>query len=126
MAKSIEKQLKKHLKGATLFFAILFLVIGCAIGYFAYNILNNNQDKETKIELIGEDTLKINLGDEYKELGCKFIIDDVDYTELVKIEGKVNENKAGVYIITYSLNEGNYNVELSRVVYVLGGEANGE
>ena len=122
--KNIKKEIKKHLTGITLFFAVLFLVIGAVLGFVGYSLLNSGSD-ETLIELNGDEVINLEVGSKYKELGATFIIDGVDYENDVVIEGTVNTNKEGIYSVTYTLNNDCYQVVLKRIVNV-GGVSNGE
>jgi hypothetical protein len=54
------------------------------------------------------------------------VIDDYDYADKVLVNGSVDTSKEGVYVITYTLNEDGHNIILTRVVNVIGGEANGK
>jgi hypothetical protein len=49
-----------------------------------------------------------------------------DYNEEVVVEGSVDTSKVGTYLINYYLNDDKFNITLTRVVNVLGGESNGE
>lgn len=123
MRKKVKKELKKHLSGLTLLFAILFLAAGVAGGFIGYKLLN--KEGNTKIELSGEELVVINLGEEYKEEGFTFVIDDVDYSNDVNVNGNVDTDKEGTYIISYTLSKDDHEITLVRVVKVLGGGANG-
>lgn len=122
--KKVNKILKKQLTGVSLFFAVLFLIIGIAIGFYLYNI--NNKEGFTKIELTGDGVITLNVGDTYNEEGFTMVIDDYDYADKVLVNGSVDTSKQGVYVITYTLNKDGHNVVLTRVVNVMGGEADGK
>ena len=122
--KKVNKIIKKQLTGVSLFFAVLFLIIGIVIGFYLYNI--NNKEGFTKIELTGDGVITLNVGDTYNEEGFTMVIDDYDYADKVLVNGSVDTSKEGVYVITYTLNEGGHNIILTRVVNVMGGEADGE
>ena len=124
MKKKIKKALKKELKGITLFLAVLFLAIGAVGGFLAYNF--THKEGETKIELTGQNICTINLGEEYQEEGYTFIINGVDYNEYVIVSGTVDTEVAGTYVITYTLENDDYNIVLTRIVNVLGGVSDGE
>ena len=81
MKKNVKKIIKKHLTGVTLFFGILFLVIGIALGFIVFKALN--KEGNTKIELNGETIVTLNVGDYYEELGVTYVIDDKDYSSEV-------------------------------------------
>ena len=122
--KKVNKILKKQLTGVSLFFAVLFLIIGIVIGFYLYNI--NNKEGFSKIELNGNGIVNLKVGDNYNEEGFTMVIDDYDYTRKVLVNGSVDTSKEGVYVITYTLNEDGHNIILTRVVNVVGGEADGK
>ena len=128
MSKKVRKKdnkiLKKQLTGVSLFFAVLFLIIGIAIGFYLYNI--NNKEGFSKIELNGNGIVNLKVGDNYNEEGFTMVIDDYDYADMVLVNGSVDTSKEGVYVITYTLNEDGHNIILTRVVNVMGGEADGK
>ena len=122
--KKVNKILKKQLTGVSLFFAVLFLIIGIVIGFYLYNI--NNKEGFSKIELNGNGIVNLKVGDNYNEEGFTMVIDDYDYARKVLVNGSVDTSKEGVYVITYTLNEDGHNIILTRVVNVVGGEADGK
>ena len=122
--KKVNKILKKQLTGVSLFFAVLFLIIGIVIGFYLYNI--NNKEGFSKIELNGNEIVNLKVGDNYNEEGFTMVIDDYDYADKVLVNGSVDTSKEGVYVITYTLNEDGHNIILTRVVNVAGGEADGK
>lgn len=123
MKKKIKKELKKHITGVTLFFAIFFLIVGVVVGYVAYTLVNNDKDTTTKIELIGEEVVVLEVGEEYEELGATFIINGTDYASEIKVENNVDTDEEGVYTVTYTLSNTSYNIVLKRLVTV-GGDSN--
>ena len=122
--KKVHKILKKQLTGVSLFFAVLFLIMGIVIGFYLYNI--NNKEGFSKIELNGNGIVNLKVGDNYNEEGFTMVIDDYDYADMVLVNGSVDTSKEGVYVITYTLNEDGHNIILTRVVNVMGGEADGK
>ena len=122
--KKVNKILKKQLTGVSLFFAVLFLIMGIVIGFYLYNI--NNKEGFSKIELNGNGIVNLKVGDYYNEEGFTMVIDDYDYADMVLVNGSVDTSKEGVYVITYTLNEDGHNIILTRVVNVMGGEADGK
>ena len=122
--KKVNKILKKQLTGVSLFFAVLFLIIGIVIGFYLYNI--NNKEGFSKIELNGNGIVNLKVGDNYNEEGFTMVIDDYDYADMVLVNGSVDTSKEGVYVITYTLNEDGHNIILTRIVNVMGGEADGK
>ena len=122
--KKVNKIIKKQLTGVSLFFVVLFLIMGIVIGFYIYNI--NNKEGFSKIELNGNGIVNLKIGDNYNEEGFTMVIDDYDYADMVLVNGSVDTSKEGVYVITYTLNEDGHNIILTRVVNVMGGEADGK
>jgi len=86
----------------------ILLVVSLLIGFiFTPNII-----------LSGDDNFVLNYLDDYKEPGFKLKINGKDYTKKVKVEGEVNTNKLGKYIIKYSYGKGLFKSKKERVVYV--------
>lgn len=123
MAKKIEREIRKQLTGTTLVFAVLFLIIGLAAGFFGYQLLNKKDSNETIIHLNGEDVINIKVGDTYVDGKCVIVIDGEDYSQDVEIVGSVDTSKEGSYVIKYVLEE--FNISLIRIVNVSGGESDG-
>lgn len=123
MKKKIEKVIKKEITGITLVFAIIFLILGLVGGFIGNSLLN--KEGETIVELKGDSVVTVDLGTEYIESGYTFIIDDKDYSSSVTVCGTVNCMVEGVYILTYTLDKDGHQVELTRVIKVLGGVSNG-
>ena len=63
------------------------------------------------LELNGDGTVILNVGEEYKEQGAKAQDEkDGDLTERIEISGEVNTSQEGTYAITYSVKDNNGNV----------------
>ena len=122
MKKKTEKIIKKGLKNPLIACAVIFLLLGVALGIVVYNFVN--KDGFTKLELNGEKIVSIDVGTTYEELGATVIINDKDYSNKVIVKGSVDTSKAGTYIITYELDDNGNKVVLTRVVNVLGGVDN--
>ena len=124
MKKKVKKILKKQLTGVSLFVVMLFLIVGLVVGFYLYNM--SNEEGFTKIELNGSSVITLNVGDEYIEEGYTFVVDSQDYTDLVTVDSKLDTQKEGVYVITYTLNDNGHKIVLTRVINVLGGVSDGE
>ena len=123
MSKKVEKIIKKELTGVTLVFAVIFLIVGLIGGFISYSLLN--KEGETKVELKGEYVVRLEVGNEFVESGYTFIIDDTDYSNDVIIQGTVDTETEGTYVLVYSLEKDGHKIELTRVVNVTGGANNG-
>lgn len=75
--------------------------------YLECGVLSSTVDhKGPVITLNGDKTITVGKGDEYKELGVKSVVDNVDGkldTKNVKISGEVDTSKVGTYEITYTV-----------------------
>ncbi len=102
------------------FFAV-FLICGVFIGYYTKQL---RPEKECYFYLNGDSTITINVGDEYEELGVTLSENgSSDYN--IIIIGEVDNNVAGIYILTYKVDEvktAYKNASLTRIVHVVGSE----
>lgn len=65
-----------------------------------------NDTEKPSIELFGDATININVGDSYNELGAVAMDNvDGDITNKIKISGKVDTTKAGEYTIKYTVQD---------------------
>ncbi len=100
------KILKKNFLFAGIF---IFLLILFCVYYFVVS---------PQIHLKGKTKLVLNYKDSYKEKGYSASFLGNDITNKVVIKGKVNENKLGVYKISYSVKAGIFHKKVIRVVQV--------
>lgn len=109
------KKLNFNLKNVKLK-PLLFIVGGIillSIIIFVIVLLINNANKYT-IELIGSETITINLGSDYVEPGYKaYDKNNNDYTNQVEITNNVDTSKTGEYEILYSIDN------INKVRYVI-------
>lgn len=95
--------------------------------YYAYldcGILKSTIDhKGPTIKINGDENISINVGDKYKELGIKSVVDNTDGTmkkEDVEIKSNVNTDKIGTYEVTYTaLDKLNNKTVVTRYVNVV-------
>ena len=84
-------------------------------------------DVKPTIELNGDGTVILNVGEEYKEQGAKASDEkDGDLTERIEISGNVNTNQEGTYSVQYSVKDNNGNVTVATREVMVGniGKAN--
>lgn len=74
------------------------------------------------ITLIGNNYLKINLGEEYKEPGFRATQLFIDQSNKVNIKNNINNQKLGKYNIVYTLKIGNLKTEAIRTIEVVDQE----
>lgn len=76
---------------------------------------------QISIKIIGEPQITLQLGEEYIEQGANAYIKQYNKIKPlnVKINGVVNPNKVGTYILTYSTNGTNSNEEAIRIINVI-------
>lgn len=84
-------------------------------------------DIKPTIELIGDGTVILNVGEEYKEQGAKAQDEkDGDLTDRIEISGEVNINQEGTYSVKYSVKDNNGNMTIATREVMVGniGKAN--
>ena len=106
--KEFEKEKKKvlNLNPKTLIFIgggiiLLFIVI------FIISSLSGNNKNNYYIELVGDETITINLGDEYIEPGFSAYNGNTDVTSSVEITSTVDTKNPGEYEVLYSIGSAN-------------------
>lgn len=70
------------------------------------------------IKLFGGSEVVLNYREKYNELGYIAMYKNIDLTDKVKVEGKVNSNKLGVYKLTYKFRFDNKTIRKNRYVKV--------
>ena len=113
--KKIVKTIKKTNKSILICF-VLFLIIGLASGYGVAKYLTQNDT----FEIVGEQTIELNLNDAYIDQGAIAIEFNKDISSEIQVEGleQVDTSKEGKYIIIYKLNSKRYK-DIKRVRYVI-------
>lgn len=71
-----------------------------------------------KIKLIGKEEIIVNYKGKYKEKGCTASYNGKDLTKQIKVTGKVNTKKMGVYTITCKIKYNNMTNTVQRKVIV--------
>lgn len=74
------------------------------------------------ITLIGNDYIKINVGEEYKEPGFKATQLFLDKNDKVSVENNINNQKIGKYEIIYTLKIGSLKTQTTRTIEVVDRE----
>lgn len=141
LSKKDKNKIKKSLKKPIIIFAVVFFIIGCIGGYFAYNficgedcfVMNEYFANNVDCTIGKNETFT-----EYEEKGAKCVAFKKDISNLVKIEyfyredmledevkvDKIDVEKAGIYYVVYTINNIKYsNVKLIRNVIVVREEA---
>ena len=79
-----------------------------------------NDPVAPEITLLGEDTVTVELGDDYREPGVTATDNcDGDLTGSVKVSGSVNTYKPGRYVLTYTVSDNYKNAaQKTRIVFV--------
>ena len=93
----------------------------------SYRFFENKECIIDTFEIIGEQTITLNLDDTYSDAGFKAIEFNKDVSSKVVVEGldSVDTSTEGVYTISYTLNSSLYkNVKLYRYIVVESGENN--
>lgn len=71
------------------------------------------------VELLGKRIVTIKLNEKYSDNGVKATYQGKDVTDEVKINGKVNSQKIGIYKISYTVKKGLFSTEAKRIVKVI-------
>ncbi len=71
-----------------------------------------------KLTLNSSKKINLNYKEKYKEPGYKLIVNNKDYSDKVKIKGRVNSNKLGTYEIEYYYKNGIFRTSKKRIVVV--------
>jgi len=101
-------------------FAIVFLFFSFATCiYFLYNFWYLNLVNDIKLSLNGDETISLNLGDEYIESGYSASFKDIDLTNEVKTYTNLDITKVGTYEITYVVNYNDKEASLRRNIMVV-------
>ena len=120
---SVQKQVEtavKNTHGLTIFFVVLFLVIGAVGGWFGYGFVTKND----AFEIVGEKEITIELNGTYEEQGCKVVAWGKDETSRLKIESDLDTTKEGTYFVVYTVENFKYkSVQKVRVVTVVNPSA---
>jgi hypothetical protein len=95
---------------------------------FAFTSCNDDEDQLTDtrvthyatIELLGDEFIKMNLGDPWVEPGYTATEGSEDITSKVKVTGTVDTSTPGYYELNYSaMNKDNFSTSVSRTVMVI-------
>jgi len=71
------------------------------------------------LEMQGEDTVYVSLGDDYEDAGCTAVMQGEDVSDQIVTVSNVDTNTGGEYSVTYSVtNEDGFSSSVSRVVFV--------
>lgn len=115
--KTIDKQKKAH--PVAFLLVVLFLVVGAVAGYFVVQYLTKND----KFELIGEQTITLNIGETYEDEGAIAISFGRDISDRIVVETDIPENEiaeAGRYYIKYTIDDIRYSgvVKYRYIIYL--------
>lgn len=115
--KTIDKQRKAH--PVAFLIVVIFLVIGAVAGFFTTKYLTRND----KFEIIGDQTITLNIGETYEDEGAVAISFGKDISADIKVENNIDNTKEGRYYIKYTIDNFRYNgvVKYRYIVYVGGG-----
>ena len=97
--KVVEKQRKNH--PVAFLLVALFLVLGALGGYFTLKYLT----KDDVFKILGEQTVVLNVGENFVDGGVKIVAFGKDISDNVKIEIDENfdKNVAGRYYVKYTV-----------------------
>lgn len=114
LEKTINKQKKAH--PVAFLLVVLFLVVGAVAGYFVVQYLTKND----RFEIIGEQTITLNIGETYEDEGAIAISFGRDISDKIKVENNINNLEAGRYYIKYTIDDIRYSgvVKYRYIIYL--------
>lgn len=117
LEKTINKQKKAH--PVAFLLVVLFLVVGAVAGYFVVQYLTKND----RFEIIGEQTITLNIGETYEDEGAIAISFGRDISDRIVVETDIPENEiaeAGRYYIKYTIDDIRYSgvVKYRYIIYL--------
>ena len=98
--KSKNMQIISKIGKKSIFFIVLCLIFGLAVGVGTVFVLT----KDDVFKLNGETEIVLNVGDSYTEQYATAIAFGKDISSDIIIEGEVDTSKKGEYILTYTVN----------------------
>ena len=109
--------MKKSVKIVIIIILILLLVgVPCSfLLYYKYHGLSS----ELSIKLKGSNTITLEVGGKYKELGAVAKYKDTDITKDIKVVGKIDEKKLGNYNLKYKIKYKKLSKEVVRKIKVI-------
>ena len=96
---------------------LIINVFVCTYFFMDYKI-----NKNLKIDLNGDASITLNVGEEYQELGAKASYKDKDISGDVKFESNLDNKKVGKYTITYEIKYKNKTKKVVRNIDVVDKE----
>ena len=115
LEKTIDKQKKAH--PVAFLLVVLFLVVGAVAGYFTVQYLT----RDDRFEIIGEQSVTLEVGEEYVDEGAVAISFGRDISDKVEIDtSNIDNTKADRYYVKYTVDDIRYNgvVKYRFVVFV--------
>ncbi len=102
---------KKNKYTWQIYLAICFIIIVISFNFIYLLFM-------PKLTLNGQSKIELDYNEEYKEFGYKLTLNKKDLTNKVKIKGKVNSKKLGVYTIEYYYKKGIFKTSKKRIIKV--------
>ena len=101
-------------------FYVLIVVVLLFIGFIGFTYSYEYNDGVTlKFELIGDSSMYMGVGEQYKELGVNVYIDGEKINSLVNIKSDLDVNKIGKYVVRYEVEIGGVIEYITRNIYVV-------
>lgn len=112
---SVMAKEKSNKKEIGLLAIILLIVIGAVAGFFTAKHITRND----VFEIIGEQTITVNIGESYQDEGARAISFGKDISSKIVSETNVNYSEEGTYYIKYSVDDIRYRgIERYRTIIV--------
>lgn len=103
---ALEKNLKKQSKvhPVALIIVVGVLICGLFAGWFSVKYLTKND----KFEIVGQQNITLNLGEEYIDEGAIAVSFGKDVSTKIKMENNIDKTKVGRYYIKYTVDDLRY------------------
>ena len=98
------KKKRINKKNLIIIICLVIVLVAICIGiHFLYDKVYLDKVNDINLELIGKDTITINLLDEYYEQGAKATFRDEDITPFIDIESYLDNKTVGTFEIKYKI-----------------------
>ena len=99
---------------------IIIVLIALGVGgYFYYDKVYLDKVNDINLELNGNDSITINLEDEYYELGANAFFREEDISNIIEITNNIDNTKVGNYEVIYKVDYKNKQREIKRNINVV-------
>ena len=118
----VDEFMKKKLRVKNLIIIIIIILVLISLGiggYFYYDKVYLDKVNDINLSLNGNDTITINLLDEYYEQGATAKFRDENISNLIEIENNLDNTKVGTHEIIYKINYKDKEKQIKRLINVV-------